>query len=63
MNESKVWKPSTHEKCHNCEAKLYISSVVPENGQVNFACVNEECEGSGFIHRGVLYFNFKEGVE
>ncbi len=53
----KPWKPDKYVCCPNCEDILFISSVIPMNGQVNFACANNDCPTSGFIHQGTFYFN------
>lgn len=53
---NKPWKPDKYICCPNCEDILFISSVIPINGQVNFACANNDCSTSGFIHQGKFYF-------
>jgi len=55
--KGKPWKPNDYICCPKCEDILFISSVVPINGQVNFACINNECPISGFIHSGKFYFS------
>lgn len=53
----KPWKPNNFEFCPECESKLYISSIIPMNGQVNFACISDKCPISGFIYQGKFYFS------
>lgn len=53
----KPWKPKSTEICPNCKGLLYISSIIPQNGQVNFGCLNYECPITGFIHLGEIYFS------
>ncbi len=50
MNE----KPINYEVCH-CGSKLYLTSIIPENWQVNLICSNELCGSWGFVLRGKLY--------
>ncbi len=54
--KKKPFKPNCLEVCPLCEGKLYISSIIPENGQVNFGCLNIECPVIGFINKAKLYF-------
>jgi hypothetical protein len=51
------WKPNPSELCPLCEDNLYISSIIPQNGQVNFGCFNKKCPVTGFVYNGNLYFN------
>ncbi len=55
--KDKPWKPEPKEYCPVCKDKLYISSIIPINSQVNFGCLNETCLVTGFIFNGKLYFN------
>lgn len=58
MNENEnPWKPNSYKKCPTCDGKMYISSIIPMNGQVNFACINDDCATDGFINKGIMYFN------
>lgn len=57
MQEKKIWKPSPNEVCPECASRFYISSIIPQNGQVNFACIQSDCPCMGFIHNGMIYFS------
>lgn len=61
MNE--IWKPEPTELCPLCDKSLYISSIIPQNGQFNFGCKNKECSITGFVIKGTAYFNFPEDLE
>lgn len=52
-------KPTPKQKCPDCESKLYITSIIHQNGQVNFGCINQECPLIGFIHNGEFFFSGK----
>lgn len=55
--KDKHWKPEPKEYCPVCKDKLYISSIISINGQVNFGCLNETCPVTGFIVNNELYFD------
>jgi C4-type Zn-finger protein len=56
--EEKPLKPTSRLECPICGKHLYISSLIPQNGQVNFWCIKEDCGMCGFIIRSEIYFNF-----
>lgn len=49
----------TLEKCIDCHSLLYITSIIPDNGQVNFVC-SGDCGTCGFIHNAKVYFQVKD---
>ena len=49
-------KPKIQESCPNCDSALVVTSIMPQNGQVNVACKNYECPGIGFILDGKAYY-------
>jgi hypothetical protein len=48
------------EKCIDCNSPLQVTSIIPENIQINFQCSNAECDKSGFIYQGKILFNYNE---
>lgn len=49
-------KPPIQIRCPNCNGALVITWIVPENGQVNLACINSDCWTVGCVYRGDLHF-------
>lgn len=56
-DKSKPWKPDRRVSCPACDGALFISSIIPINGQVNFACINDKCPVFGFVSKGECYFS------
>lgn len=54
--KGKPWKPEHYIACPTCDDFLFITSLIQLNGQVNFACMNNDCPTSGFICSGKFYF-------
>lgn len=48
-------KPKISEFCGYCESPLVITSIVPQNHQINIMCSSEKCMGIGFIHMGEIF--------
>lgn len=50
-------KPDSEILCPNCDSRVYLTSIIKENHQVNFCCLNENCDTYGFCVRGKAYSN------
>lgn len=55
--DKEFWKPKASESCPFCKEILYISSIISQNGQVNFGCTNKDCPITGFIFQGRTYIS------
>lgn len=53
-------KPAIQESCPNCDSAMVVTSIMPQNGQVNIACKNYDCPGIGFISGGKAYYSTGE---
>ena len=57
MSKIPAFKPIIVELCAKCNSPLYITSAIPENGQVNFICSDHECTAFGFIFKGYKFYD------